>query len=394
MDKLVNRAPLVLLVAAIAASNTHAISPTSIDVSGVKLTPTLSLEARHDDNIFTDATGGDSSAIYIVKPNITAEANLNHTDIIFGVEHGAGLFANSGDGGDDDYNDNSVFGDVVWELNSRNEFAVGAAFNQGHEDRGSEGSGNNITVPDEFDETLLDAKYTYGSETSRGRLELDVLSVDKEFTNNRASTTDNDREDFDIGAAFYLKVANKTRVLFEYRNVDVDFDDPSVLGDSDTDKYNVGLNWDASAKTSGTVKVGQIRRDFDSAASQDVTLDSWAAVIDWSPRSYSVVSFNTSRSAKESSSVGTFIDSEIYSVNWKHEWTGRFKSNFKFSLEDETFEGTTREDETSRYGLRFDYAMRRWLGLGFSIDYTDVDSNDAPSDYDRTEVGLHLVMGL
>lgn len=393
MNKLFTMSSLTVLAVVLGMSNAQALSPSSVDVGGFKVTPTLSVSASHDDNIFTDPSGEETSAIYVIKPNVTAEANLRHVDVLFGVEHAAGIFANSGGTGDDDYNDNSVFGDVVWELNSRNELAFGAAFNQGHEDRGSEGSGN-TTVPDEFDETLLDAKYTYGSTASRGRVELDVLSVDKEFTNNRATTIDNDREDFDVGATFYLKVANKTRVLFEVRNVDVDFDDPSVLRDSDTDKYNIGINWDATAKTSGTVKVGQIEKDFDSAATTDVKLDSWEAAIDWAPKSYSVVSLNTSRSAKESSSVGSFIDSKLYSINWQHGWTQRMKSSISISLDEETYEGTTREDETSSYGLRLDYEMRRWLDLGFSIDYTDVESTDAPSAYDRTQVGLHLVMGL
>lgn len=392
MNKLISVLSLAVLMGVLGA-NVYALSPSAVDVGVFKVTPTLSLAAEYDDNILTDPTGEESSPIYVVKPNIMAEANFNQVQVAFGVEHEAGFFANSGDAGDDDYNDNSVFGDVVWELNSRNELALGAAFNQGHEDRGSEGTGN-VLVPDEFDETLFDAKYTYGSQSSRGRLELDVLSTDKEFTNNRASTTDNDREDLDFGATFYLKVANKTRVFFEVRNVDVDFDDPTVPRDSDTDKYNIGINWSATAKTAGTIKVGQIRRNFDEPASQDVTLDSWEASVEWAPKSYSTVMFDTSRSAKESSTDGsTFIDSKLYSVSWQHEWSQRLKSNLSASFDEETYEGTIREDETSRYGLRFDYEMRRWLDLGFSIDYTDVESNDAASAYDRTEVGLHLVMG-
>jgi hypothetical protein len=393
MSKLISVSSLAVLIAVVGSSSVYAASPAAIKVGVFNVTPTLAVDVKHDDNIFTSATGEETSAITVLKPNVTAEAKLGHTDLVLGYEHAAGIFANSGGTGDDDFNDNNLFGDVVWELNSKNELAFGAAFNQGHEDRGSEGSGA-VPTPDEFDETLLDAKYTYGSESSKGRIELDVNSLDREFTNNRTSTTDNDREDLDVGATFFLKVANKTRVLFEIRNVDVDFDDPSVTRDSDTDKYNVGLNWDATAKTSGTVKVGQIKKDFDDSATTDVTLDSWEAAVDWAPKSYSVVSFNTSRSAKESSSQGSFIDSKLYSVNWQHEWSNRLKSSLSASLDEESYEGTTREDETNTYGVRFDYEMRRWIDIGFSLNYTDVESTDAASAYDRTQVGLHLVMGL
>jgi hypothetical protein len=44
--------------------------------------------------------------------------------------------------------------------------------------------------------------------------------------------------------------------------------------------------------------------------------------------------------------------------------------------------------------MRIDYAMRRWLGLGLSLNNIDRDSNVDTFVYERQQIVLHVQLSL
>lgn len=376
------------LFVAIVSVNSHALDPAAFKVGGFNVIPTLGLDVTHDDNIYTAASNETSSTITTVSPGVQAKARIGTTDVVLAYQHSAGSYSSNSA---DDFNDNSLSSDVSWELNGRNQLDFNAGFNQGHESRDSATVGS---TPDEFDETSFGAKYTYGGDTSKGRLVFNYDLTDKEFMNNRATTVADDRKNATIGGIFFWGIASKTDVLFEVKTLDVDYASASVTTDSTANAYNVGVAWEATGKTSGTVKVGQTKKDFDNAARVDATLDSWEAELSFSPKSYSVLSVNSARDARESDGTGNFIDSKSYGANWQHGWNDRLNSNVYASFDNETYNGATREDDTNTFGVRVDYNLKSWLDLGVSADYTDRDSTQATSKYEGSKIALHLLMGL
>ncbi len=395
---------VVALSAAVAAFQVQAVEPATIKAGIFDVVPVLSLDQRYDDNIFSQPEDEKESWVTVLTPSVTAQADLGTVAVELGYQHTAGFYESSSD---DNFNDDKVNGLVSWELNHRNQLDVSATYNDAHEDRGSgftQGAGAlSIEEPDTFEELTYDAKYTFGSETSTGRLVLNLTDYSKEYTNHRDSTRGRDRDDLTAGATFYWRVGGATDVLLEAKQTDIDYvKDPAVVVgdfdtlDSTTTKYLVGVTWEATAKTTGIVKVGQAKKDFDDNDRNDFSGSSWEAEVQWSPLTYSTLSLNTSREPRETNGVGSFIDAETYGVSWQHSWTNRLSSNVYYNFSDEVYKGAAakREDEITSYGLRVDYNMRRWLDLGFSVGYSEKDSTGEAFEFKRNQAALHLTVSL
>lgn len=395
---------LLALAAAIVSTNALALEPATIKVGVFDVVPAVGIDQRYDDNIFSQASDEEDSWVTVIKPAVSATADFGSVEVELAYQHTAGYYDNSSD---DNFNDNRLEANLSWELNHRNQLDLKAIYNDSHEDRGtgfSEGVGaGGIDEPDTFEETTVDAKYTYGGDTSRGRLVLNLANYSKDFTNHRDLTRGRDRDDFKTGATFLWRVGGKTDVLAEVRRTDIDYvsDPADVVGvfdtlDSVATKYLLGVTWEATAKTQGSIKVGQAKKDFDDSDRDDFSGTSWEVGVQWAPKTYSVLSLNTAREDRETNGTGNFIDAETFGLGWEHNWTDRFSSNVYYNLEQETYEDDAagREDDLTSYGVRFDYEMRRWLELGVSAVYSERDSNLNGFDFERNQVTLHLLMSL
>src|SRR5213075_2347476 len=140
---------------------------------------------------------------------------------------------------------------------------------------------------------------------AQGRMELWYSDAVKRYTNNRATTFLSDRDTQELGGTFYWRVLPRTHVLFEARRVEYDYKDVTSRQDSTEDKYFVGATWEATAATSGTVKIGSTKKKFD--VGQSFTDTSWEALVTWSPRTYSRFDVYSSRQPTESTGLGAYI---------------------------------------------------------------------------------------
>lgn len=388
---------LLALTVAIGSAQVHAVDPAAIEAGVFNLIPQLAVEQRYDTNILSQPDDELESWVTILAPSVHAQADLDKVKIQFGLVNTTGIYDRSNS---DNYNDTRVNADVSWELNHRNQLDFSAVYNNTHEDRGtgfSQGTGaGSIEEPDEYTEMTYGAKYTYGSETSRGRLVLGVTDYDKLYTNHRDTTRGRDRHDLGGSATFYWGVGGRTDVLLEAKHTDINYDNDPVGGfgtlDSTVTKYLAGVTWAATAKTQGTVKLGQARKDFDSNQRKDFSGSSWEAEVQWAPKAHSVISLSTSREPRETTGMGNFIDAETYGVNWQHGWSSRITSNVFYNMSEESYEKSAvkREDDLESYGLRVDYSLLRWVDLGLSYTYSEKDSNLNQFDYDRNQVALHV----
>lgn len=397
MHKTLPVSSVLALTAAIGSAQVHAVEPAAIEAGVFNLIPQLAVEQRYDTNILSQPDDELESWVTILAPSVTAQAELDKVKIQFGLVNTTGIYERSSA---DNFNDTRVNADVSWELNHRNQLDFGYVYNNTHEDRGtgfSQGVGaGSIEEPDEYTEETYGVKYTYGSETSRGRLVLGLSDYDKQYTNHRESTRGRDRHDVGGSATFYWNVGGRTDVLLEAQQKDINYDNDPVGGfgtlDSTQTKYLAGVTWEATAKTTGIVKVGQARKDFDSNQRKDFTGSSWEATVQWAPRTYSVISLNTSREPRETTGMGNFIDAESYGVSWQHGWTNRITSNLFYNYSEESYEkaAVKRDDDLTSYGLRVDYKLKRWIDLGLSATYSEKDSNLNQFDYERNQIAVHV----
>jgi hypothetical protein len=174
----------------------------------------------------------------------------------------------------------------------------------------------------------------------------------------------------------------KTYVLAEVRQSDISYELSTVPASGRERRYYGGVSWEATAATTGTLKLGRLEREFDSGRPK-FTGSSWEGLITWAPRTYSTFDFYTSRQTNESTGLGNFILSDIYGATWNHAWSSVLSTAVILRGQRDDYQGFDRNDKTGTLGVKVGYRFRRWLTVGAEYNHTRRDSNVNQFDYDR-----------
>ncbi|WP_105103527.1 outer membrane beta-barrel protein [Microbulbifer pacificus] len=362
--------------------------------SGINFTPTLNIDLQNDDNVTNAETNTIESVVAVINPNflLSADDGVSAYSVNYSLLRGEYF-----DSEDDNYTDHFVTGTAGWELNARNRLELFGNFTDGHEPRGtgfSQGSGNVQNEPDRFKSSDINGTYTFGAETAKGQLVLNLGTADKDYEGGMR-TAGRDRGTDYGSVTFNYNTGGRTRLLAEVGRREIGYDYTPVgveTLDSAEMRYQVGVTWEGTAKTTGTIKVGSRSKDFVSGERKDYTGPSWEAGIRWTPKTYSAFDFNTARRSDETSGVGNFIDVESYTLSWHHSWADRLSSQVTFdhSINDYLGSRVEREEDINTGTLRLNYQAQRWLAFNAGISVSDKDSSAAGFSYEKnlTFIGL------
>lgn len=353
---------------------------------GVNLYPSVGFTFGRDDNLFLANSNPKSSNIYTLSPALKLQARRSETILTFDLGSKSARYAQSRA---DDYTDYYARGIGEFIFSSRIGLRLGAEYNRSHDPRGSTDRGIS-SAPDEFRNSGLNGLFAYGGNEARGRFEFEASSFNKRYTNNRATTFGSDRDTDAFGGRFFFRMTPKTSFLVEARNAKLDYKSSTSLLDSSERFYLVGVTWDATASTSGTVKVGQIRKDFVSSQIADFSGTGWDVAVQWAPTTYSRFGFTTEKAFGESTGLGDFILSKRYGTNWTHDWNSRFTSVAYITRANDDFTNGGRSDTTDTVGLKLNYKVRRWLILGGEFSNADRDSNVTNFRYKRNIYSFNI----
>ncbi|WP_415893555.1 outer membrane beta-barrel protein [Neptuniibacter sp. PT8_73] len=376
-----------LLASYMAATPSFAIDPAPAKLGPLQVIPQLNVQVGHDDNIYSTDSNKVDSVITVVNPSVQAvlEKGLNVYSLNYALKHG-----NYENDSADNYTDHDLSAQAYLDFNIRNRLELLARYLKAHEERGSGlNQGANATANDapiEYDVTTLSAKYGFGALEAKGRIEVAAELSDREYSNFRSQTAAKDRKNSKVTGTFYYRVMPKTSLLFEIEHEEIDYDLASVTLDSSETEYLVGATWDATAKTTGIFKVGYAEKDFDSASREDDDGISWELAVNWAPKTYSVVSFVTSREEEETDGTGNYIDTTSWNLGWEHDWGNRILSRVSYGQSDSDYVSSSRSDESENYGVGVTYQLQRWLDLGLDYSYSDRTSNQSGLDYDKNAV--------
>lgn len=352
-----------------------------IPVGPLTVYPGIDLAHGYDDNLFLRQNDRATSSYTVVSPYVRAEGKTGPHRFDVGLRIDQGRYHSSPA---DSYIDYALVGNGEFVFSGRAGLKLRAEHRHGHEGRGSTDRGVSAT-PDEFDNTGIDGVFRYGAAGARGRIEVDAGAFARRYTNNRDSTAASDRDTMQVGGTFFWRVMPRTEVLAQvgYRNIDY------VLGGSTQDstetRYLAGVKWEATAATTGTAKFGRQIKKFDSAGRQDFSGSSWDVGVRWSPLTYSVFDFVSSKQTGESTGVGDTVVGTNYGVTWSHAWSSRLRTQALASYRNDAFVGggVSREDNNTSFGLKVAYDFRRWLRLGAEVTHTERESNDSTFNYKR-----------
>jgi hypothetical protein len=343
----------------------------------VYFTPYLGVAGGYDDNLFYSDANKKSSWLYVVSPGLRFDARDASKVFSLSYQSQYGVYTSSRN---DDYWDHTVAASFDTIMAPSLYGRLSYLFIHGHDPRGLTDRPAQET-PDKWELSRPGVTLAYGSPGARGRIEGYYSYGMVKYINNLDVTAVSNRDTPEYGAAFYWRVMPKTSILFEARETSLNYWNSPL--DSKEERYYAGVTWEATAATSGTVKVGQLRKRFDEQGIPDYSGTSWEALITWLPRTYSQFNFYSARYPTESTGLGNFILSDATGVQWTHNWTSYFSTGVNARYQRDKYQGFDRNDDTASIGLRVGYKFRRWLTLGAEYTYTKRDSNLDIYDYTK-----------
>ncbi len=360
-------------------------SPRGISLAdGMAVYPYAKLGLGRDDNLFLGNTSKTRSELLTLDAGALFEARQRNAVLRFGLDLRG---ANYTDSSADNYRDYTSRASGDFQFSSRSGLRLGAQYDRGHDPRGSTDRGISDR-PDVYRDTGLDALYAFGGNEARGRFELAANANNKRYRNNRAATASADRDTDKFRGTFFARLLPRTSFLVEAQRSEYDYvQSGSTLGSKES-RYYAGVTWEATAATSGTVKVGRQKKDFNSSARSNFSGSSWEIGVEWKPLTYSKVDFFSSKSFGESSGVGDFLLTKRTGAAWTHNWSSRVltSASYTFTQDDFLGAGASRKDETDAFGVKVTYKLGRNLELGADFTRSDRDSNQSAFLYKRNQV--------
>lgn len=364
-----------------------AIEPQSVKVTeGINLTPTLKVTERYDDNFRAVETNEESSWITSVSPTLTLNADGRKSAYRVSYTADSDTFHSSSK---DNNVDHRLQAEAGFEFDARNRMKLTA----GYDDVEETASDSQNVENDKYNTTKVGGVYAYGAESALMQLEGGVGYEELRYTNSGHLNADKERDSTALRGTFYYRVAPKTKLLLEGRHTDYSYVSNTRL-DSTNLGALVGATWEATAKTTGTVKIGRETKNFDQSGMDSASKGMWEAGVTWAPRTYSRFTLNTRQGIDEGDSGASTIDSRNITLGWEHDWNKRLRSNLSLARSDQDYQDIVREDELDTLGVGLTYAVRRWLDVGVGYKYSDKDSDAAGESYTRNIYALTVTASL
>ena len=395
------RTSALLLAAALgtAASTAGAVDPMPINDDGpVDFIPTLKVSQGYDDNV-SETKSGEGSNVTQVAPTFLLRAQERANRYQFRYTP---TFERYSHDSDDNRVNHFATANSRLIFNARNRVNLGLSARRNQQTIGeSERQTSQVDEGDINERLTLDGTYTFGARGAKGQIELAGGYLWNRYDNNPNLTEDQEYDSPRAGATFLWRVAPRTQLLVEGRYADFNYTngDPRER-DSQNLSALVGARWQATAKTSGSVRVGREDKDFDDADNDDTDANRWEAQVNWRPAPHSRVRLNTGNSIKEADS-GTeeAIEQTIYGLSWDYDWDGQVSSNISYRFRDKDYidsDGSTddRNDELHTVSVGVSYSFRRWLDFGFETRFKDNDSTEGPQSYDQNTYFLTATLSL
>ncbi|WP_084631355.1 outer membrane beta-barrel protein [Ferrimonas senticii] len=378
---------VVLALPAAANNLPKAYEPAAMDLTeSWDFTPQLSVGLGYDDNTAYSSANEIDSWFVRTAPELLVHAGNDRTRYEVGYRLVDGRYFDSSE---DNYTDHSLHLGLKHHFTRRHRIDLFYNYRRQHEARGTgiaEGRGQLLDGVVEMN--VHDAKFVYGfgARSARFNADLELGYYDKEHTNFREFSRFRDYDTQRAIVTLYTRVGSRTQVFGEWRGYDNNYKhtEPGVSSrDSVNQQLFAGLRWDATSKTSGSIRLGIEDRNFDAADREDFDGATWQVSVDWKPRSYSVFTFESGSRSKDPDTLGDFVEEDSYRLGWQHDWRERISTNADIEYIENSFTGFDRQDQLLQLRLGVAMAWKRWLVTELSYQLADQDSNIGAVTYDK-----------
>ena len=383
-----------LLAQAVAEEKDIQKAPVAMPVGPFELAPLLEIAESYSDNIFQrNALQKDSLITQIhAGGQLSLERKLDRYLLTYLLQ--SSQYHNSPQ---DDYIDHYVGINTHTEFTSRHRLNMDAKYLSSHYMRGYFlgrdilGSSFQGSEPDQYQVYGGGLTYQYGQQKAKGNLELKLGVDDFTFDNNRERTVQQDRTVINVTPGFFLRIMPNTRLLAQIEDIWLNHKDAaSTQFDYLKQRFLTGVTWDYSAKTQGMARIGYLRQDYEDPHIQDYDGITWDVNARWLPLTYSRLNLSISRDVNPSVSGYNLRESDRFSLGWTHDWTTRLSTKLNGAYESANNSSTQRKDDYLSFGLDLHYGFRRWLGMGVSYNFRQLQSSDRQFNFDQNVAMLYI----
>lgn len=365
---------------------------------GAEITPTLQTGISSNNNFFSTPTDESSRLVWSISPNIIAL--IEDGPDSYKLDLGTSSSFHNKDSVDN-FTQINIGAGVHKEFTSQHRVDVNAKADWLYEPRGSgltEGLGNTVDELVKYQQNNILGRYEYGAQSSKAQVAFSAGFFSKQYQNFRDVSQFRDYDKSLLGVTGYYNTQAATRTFLEVKQENYRYDVLQANGisrDSNDVKVLLGIEWEATAVTSGTVKLGYQNKDFSSSQRENFSGLSWEAAVNWQPLSYSSVQLMTSRAAKDPLVQGDYIKESVYGVKWTHSWSDYLSSLASLNYIDEQYTGDIgRKDKTKNARLGLNYIANNFGMVSTYIDFIDRDSTQNTIEFDRVIVGVNFTFAL
>ena len=348
--------------------------------SGIYFYPSVFVGFGTNDNLQSSSINQVSSSFVNIAPELVAELKHKGDRYTALVSVNNTNYASSSS---DNYTNSeiTIAGDNYFTSRARAGWSVGQV--NGNDPRGS----NNRPLsaePDRWHTTNLNGRIIYGAPEAQGRIEIALGSSAKTYDNNRINTAIADLTANTLGATLFYRLSSRTQALAELRSTKTNYVS-SLATDSNTERRIYGgMTWEATAATTGTIKIGNLSKEFDRVNKTNFNGGSWEIAGRWKPLSYTSVDLLTTRTTADATGVGDYNLNTSVDLIWNHNWNRALSTRVSIGTLDVDFGGTSRKDTATNFAFSAEYAWLRWLKVGIDLATTDNKTNAVTGAFKRT----------
>ncbi|PJE80521.1 hypothetical protein CI610_00489 [invertebrate metagenome] len=353
-------------------------NPASIDIGGFKLTPLLTTSVGHDDNIYREGEDGNplkekSATVYTVAPSLEfkAEQGMSHYALT-----ADGKYQSFSGESEHDFTNYGAGLNIHHEFNSRNRLTVTGNYGIEH-DQGSTVDGADDKSAPEYKHAVATINYGFGAKEAMAR--VDVFA---DYDARDYERSGEDRKTKGYGTTFFYKVMPKTEALLEVKKRELSYDNVDDAG-YDVTSYLLGLNWEATAKTTGYIKAAHRERKSDRDNVDKENFTGWEVGISYLPVEHSLIQLSSGKDyglESENPSDASFTKGVNAALTWQHDWTTKISTNLGYSYTDDevqTAAGVTEKERTvETVSAGVNWKMMRFMTVGLSAEHTKRDEKE------------------
>lgn len=388
---------------------------------GGAIAPHLTVEFGQDSNPFRSERGSEPSSFLRIEPEVTYIVQRRNNKLSFGYQGNylqylrqycsdpvtAGFFSvnRPGDCLSDaspefdkaSFQNHSVEVLGFLEINRRARANVSLGLELVNQPLGTglssvESVATSLERPDSFVRNSALLGFSYGAVQARGELRFNLNIVDRDFRENAGRNLDGlDERRVDPSAQILYRIGSRTQIFAGLGQGDIS----GGNSERTISKQFVGVEFGATAITSGTIRVSAVTEDFDDPNRNDISFGGFDIDLTWKPRRFSTVTIGGGRGTERatiSEAVGltTRLD-----VTWRHSWRDRFSTSLSVDVErndtDDEIASNDANDRTTSIRLVGNYNIRRWLDIGA---FAQTQSREGSSvngdsrDFSRRLIGL------